>query len=617
MVAIGRQRGDARNKSCTAELAGWLDQASAMLEASVSPDSPLTTRMRALHDRLVSERLQLAVLGQFKRGKSTFLNALLGAPLLPTGVVPLTAVATFIIWGPEPLVRVVFKDQRAAEQFPLREPDDISACLFRFVAEEANPNNRLGIARVELEYPAPVLASGTVLIDTPGVGSTLRHNTDAARQVLPECDAALFVLSPDPPITEIELEYLRLVKARVSRIFFLLNKIDYLAPEEQRSAIDFLRKVLSEKSLIDDTAQVFCLSARQALAAKKSNNGDELKSSGIAALQHHLDCYLATEKVTSLEDAVRTKAAEILGQAAAELDLRGQALRMPLEQLASKSRTFEEALHSIEQQRLVVRDLLACEKRRLREKLDSRTDALWVKARARLAGVIDDSLAGRMSGTWQQAVRFAIAAAMETVFDKACSELSGAFAAETNPVLSAHRDRIAALIETVQHAAAEIFDISFAQQHEHEPFRLGEDPYWVTENVDTTLIPDMGWVFDYFVPLIVRRARRRARIVGKTDRLILRNVANLHWAIQRGLDETFRSESWRLEERMDDAIKAISRVVGEALELRQDRSFVLHPEIERLVSDVGSLRDLLRDLNSSKEDTFDAAEPASSARASQ
>jgi hypothetical protein len=58
-----------------------------------------TAQVRELRSRLLEQRLQIAVLGQFKRGKSTLLNAILGEPVLPTGVVPLTAVPTFIRWG--------------------------------------------------------------------------------------------------------------------------------------------------------------------------------------------------------------------------------------------------------------------------------------------------------------------------------------------------------------------------------------------------------------------------------------------------------------------------------------------------------------------------------------
>ena len=150
-------------------LAATLNNAVAAIAASVGRESPLVVRCASLRDRLEGDRLQLAVLGQFKRGKSTFINALLGAPVLPIAVVPLTAVPIFISWASEPLVRVRFLDGREPERFETAEPDAIRDFLFRFVAEEANPKNRLGVARVDLLYPAPILADGTVLIDTPGV----------------------------------------------------------------------------------------------------------------------------------------------------------------------------------------------------------------------------------------------------------------------------------------------------------------------------------------------------------------------------------------------------------------------------------------------------------------
>jgi ribosome biogenesis GTPase A len=74
-------------------LAATLGRMKPVLETAIGTDSPLVVRLEELRHRLEHERLQLAVLGQFKRGKSTFINALLGADVLPTGVIPLTAVA--------------------------------------------------------------------------------------------------------------------------------------------------------------------------------------------------------------------------------------------------------------------------------------------------------------------------------------------------------------------------------------------------------------------------------------------------------------------------------------------------------------------------------------------
>ena len=93
-----------------------------------------------------------------------------------------------------------------------------------FVTEEGNPKNRLGVEEVEILHPAPILQHGVVLIDTPGVGSTFTHNTRSTLNFLPQCDAALFVVSADPPLTEVETEFLKVVKSKVERLFSFSTK---------------------------------------------------------------------------------------------------------------------------------------------------------------------------------------------------------------------------------------------------------------------------------------------------------------------------------------------------------------------------------------------------------
>jgi predicted GTPase len=112
---------------------------------------------------------------------------------------------------------VTFIDGRI-EESETDTPSAFRERLTAFVTEEANPRNMLGVARVEVRLPSELLASGVVLIDTPGVGSTFQHNTAAANAVLEECDAALFVVSPDPPITEVEVQFLASVRQTVARI---------------------------------------------------------------------------------------------------------------------------------------------------------------------------------------------------------------------------------------------------------------------------------------------------------------------------------------------------------------------------------------------------------------
>jgi small GTP-binding protein len=205
--------------------------------------------------RLATERFQLAVLGQFKRGKSTLLNALLRADVLPVGVVPVTAIPTFLEAGVTPVLCVTYSSKKV-DELKIDGWDSLLERLTAFVTEENNPGNRLGIARVDVRLPSPLLKHGVVLIDTPGVGSTFRHNSAAADAVLPECDATLFVLSVDPPITEVELEFLGRIRQTAARIIVVLNKIDVLEPEEQEKAVAFLSRVLAEQGKFDATPPI-------------------------------------------------------------------------------------------------------------------------------------------------------------------------------------------------------------------------------------------------------------------------------------------------------------------------------------------------------------------------
>jgi ribosome biogenesis GTPase A len=442
------------------DLVRALDQLALVLKSSLEGRSTLLGRLSALRTRLSLDRLQLAVLGQFKRGKSTFINALLGASLLPTGVIPLTAVPTFITWRRAPRITIRFNNGTAPEEFEVQDADENRKILFRFVAEEANPENRLAVERVDLFYPSDILADGTVIIDTPGVGSTLQHNTETALQILPECDAAFFIISADPPMTEIELNYLRRVKSKTTRVFFVLNKVDYLQPDEASSAVEFLKAALRKESLIDADERVFCISARNGLEAKRNGDRSALEASGMGELEERVMCVLAHNKKGLLEDGVRNKARDIGEQAAAELSLRRRALSMTIEELTAHADVFWEVLRSIEEQRRVTRDVLAGDHLRLRDALEIQIDLVRRQITGHIATVIDATLSCSAPAVWEIELRSALAKAVQKEFEQARNSVASAFSADTESVVRAHKERIEALILRVRQAAAEIFNIS-------------------------------------------------------------------------------------------------------------------------------------------------------------
>jgi Dynamin family len=574
-------------------LAKTLNYAIRPLQASIGNDSSLVHRLTGLSEQIQDNRLQLAVLGQFKRGKSTFINALLGVPLLPVAVVPLTAVPVFIAWRQAPFVRVRFKNGRPPEELSADEPDAIRNFLFRFVAEEANPENRLAVSRVDLFYPTSLLAEGTVLIDTPGVGSTFRHNTRAALEVLPECDAALFVVSADPPITEAELDYLRHVKAKAARIFYILNKIDYLGAAERDSVVKFLREVLKQNDLWTPTSKIFSLSARDALETKWSDP-KAFEASGMAAIEAHLIRQLATEKTHLLEAAMSGKVLDSLSQGVAEVSLRIQALKLPVDELMMKSKLFEVILRSIEERQRTTRDILAGEQRNLRKEIESSVASLRTEASSELSRVLDQTHAHA-----PHSVQDALSTATENIFDAARARLVEEFSGRTDAVIARYQKRIDADVDAVGQAAAEIFHTPLGESGELTVFALGHEPYWVTHETSASLIPDPGRLLERVLPKGLRANRIRARLLGQIEELVMRNAENLRWALIRGIDEAFREAVANLQARLDEAMRATRGVIEEALTRRRDATSAIEADLERL-NRAGEVLAMLRQQISSR-----------------
>src|ERR1035441_8170340 len=181
-------------------------------------------------DKLAGLGLYVAVIGEFKRGKTTLINALLGADLLPTGVLPVTAVPALVRFGlrPRAMLRLLDGSQVAI---------DIGG-LHGYLTEQENSGNHKGVREAIIEYPAAVLESGLILVDTPGTGSVHLHNTQAAVDFLPRVDVALLVLSVDAPLSDSEGRLLGDVAQTAARIAICLNKVDRLTPNETQEAVE-------------------------------------------------------------------------------------------------------------------------------------------------------------------------------------------------------------------------------------------------------------------------------------------------------------------------------------------------------------------------------------------
>lgn len=211
---------------------------------------------RSVAERVTEGRFYVACLGQFKRGKSSVLNALVGEAVLPTGVVPVTTVPTIVRYGNRTAARLRFETGGWTD-IPISE-------IVEYVSEEKNPENAKHVAGLEIFVPSPLLATGMCFVDTPGLGSVFVGNTTATQAFIPHIDAALVVIGADPPLAGEELALVEAVSKHAGDLIFVLNKADRTTEAERAAAITFARRQL-EKRLQHTVGTFFEVSAAERL----------------------------------------------------------------------------------------------------------------------------------------------------------------------------------------------------------------------------------------------------------------------------------------------------------------------------------------------------------------
>ncbi len=545
--------------------------------------TPYFARTEELADRLREERFHLAVLGQFKRGKSSLINALLGGEFLPTSSIPLTALPTVVRWGKTRRAVIAFQNGQTKEG-EFADDQLLTAFLTRFVTEQENPHNCQGVKEVQVEYPADFLIGGVTLIDTPGIGSTFKHNTETTLQFLNQCDAALFIVSADPPITASEVEFLQAVKEHIHKLFFVLNKVDYLNAAERETVIAFLRKVLHEQAGVTKAVAVYGLSARQALAAKQSGDAQLFEQSGLGVLEAELTAFFQKEKKAVLTSAIKTKFAAVLQETSLDLGLTLRALELPVADLAAKQELLAQKLAEIEEQRRVAGDLLAGDKRRTLDFLESQADALRQKAQAHLGNIVAEMLGGGDRSGLERAVHEVLAQAVPVFFDRELTETADRFGDYIAGILAPHRQRADALVAAVRQAAADVFAIEYQAAEQEAVFQMKRQPYWVKEKWQTGLgvIPH-AWL-EALLPGAIRQDRVRKRLEQYVDALVTQNVENLRWALLQNMETVFRTFAETLKMRLAEAVHSTNQAVAAAAAMKSGQAGVVEAELARLRS---------------------------------
>jgi small GTP-binding protein len=514
-----------------------------------------------LIDKLRQNRFNLVILGAFKRGKSTLINALLGEAILPTAIVPLTSVVTVLGYGESLKIEVLFQNGECKTIF---QPE-----LVDYITEKGNPRNRKGVREVDIAYPCDYFKDGVRVIDTPGVGSVYSHNTEVAYNYLPQVDAAIFVITVDPPLSAAEQEFLKDIREYVHKLFFVLNKIDYVEPADRQEVLEFTTQVLQD-NLQTQQVSIFPVSAKLALDAKSNGHPENLAVSQLPEFEDHLRQFLYKEKGRVLLISCISGALKSLTDSTLALKVERQASAMPLAELEDKIARFNQELKVLEQERETSLLLLDGRMKNVIGDLDGDLEAFKRATTARLLKEVEVTfhLKSRTSPDLRKEMEEFLFGALREVFitwrrqeiDKLSQKLA-----------DTHQDfatRINAILDRLTQLTARIFDFSlrgFAVEEafpdlRHFWFRFKEDPVGL-EILQMTITS--------LLPRALTKGLLLKRLLENVTELVDKHCGRLRYDFHQRLQEIGRDFRQTWTSKIDDTTRSIGQALDRALTQKQ------------------------------------------------
>jgi GTPase SAR1 family protein len=540
-----------------------LPQLAADVEEAASLPGIDTTALEALRLKLTGRTFNLVVAGEFKRGKTSVVNALLGADVLPTGVVPLTSIVTLLRHGAKPGAEVRFEDGHT-ETIAL---DRVGG----YVTERDNPKNSKRVREVEVAFPAPWLGQRFRLIDTPGIGSAYSHNTDVTHAYLPQADAVIFVASVEQPVSQSELEFLSSIRVYAGRIFCLLNKTDYLSEAELAESVAFATAALRD-ALGADTP-VFPVSARRALQARMTHAENAFADSGFAAFDAALRRFFATGSKAVWIASVRRHLSRLLSQCRLAMELELKAIDAPLEMLDTNLGAFAGKKAETLQARSDFEALLQADTRKLvKDRVEPDVELLKRELMQRFDRAVPDWLADAEAQhelSRHTALEQRIVTEVRAAFDTWRPQEDGAVSDAFDRICDRFQERIEHLVDVLLNYSAELFAIRF-ETMAAAPFRQARSRFYYKFWQEPTSLAMMRDALSDLVPgplgrsLLLKRARRRVA------ELVDMQSGRVHHDIEKRIERAAQDTRRDMLDRFDMTIESIEAAIekGRALKSR-------------------------------------------------
>lgn len=356
----------------------------------------IESNLSILEDKIKSNTFKVIVLGEFKRGKSTFINAMLGEEVLPAFATPCTAVINEIKWSPEKKAVLHFKNPK-----PSKIPDNLPKNVYEHIKKYRDKIEPITIdinqleeyvvikdpeksqeesvaetpySKVELFWPLELCEHGIEIIDSPGLNE---HSTreKITLDYIANVDAVLFVLSCQALASQSEIQVINenVRDSGHEYIYFIANRFDQVRDREKERLVNFGREKLKDKTSFG-TEGIFFISAADALDGRLDNNMELIEKSGLIPLEEHLAQFLTKKRgKIKLLQPLRMVKNEIEKARDKIIPSLNKSLKMEIEEIEKKYETIKPKLTQAEKDKVFIIEKIERHRNELKDKIKKKT----------------------------------------------------------------------------------------------------------------------------------------------------------------------------------------------------------------------------------------------------
>lgn len=532
----------------------------------------LTSEIDSLNKKLADEDFYVVIVGQFKRGKSSLINALLGAPLAPVAVTPLTSAITIFAHATRNYGEVYFADGTKTEV--------AIADIASYISEDLNAENYKQVVSVTAYCDAPVL-NHLNLIDTPGLGSVYEHNNETTLRFIPKIDVALLVLSADTPISKADLDFLRKIKDSVQRFIFVLNKCDLLDEHQLNKLISYNQGIIAtELNTYPEEIQLLSVSAKSVE-----------RSTGVSALHNRLLQMAQSEKTAILQASTKRQFGDLKQQVNNMLKLELDALLTPVNTLEEQLATFRASQELLVKGTSEFNQLLQFKVK----EIDGMVHEAIIRESKELKTLITTHLhqhypAGQPSRAQKETLKGDLDNLVFDHYSLAKKTMEVKIKQLFGKVLDDFNQRSRSFLNELVKQLSFLMHIDLDKLTDKFDLNVYTS-FYLTLNMEHSPVNDQSWYF-FLLSQSDQRSRSIQSWIKHYDELLIINNAAVIYDLQYKAQEALRQFIYDLNGHFSGVVEQIERTIAQALDQKQASSEAAEQSINRIKGLLQEVADL-------------------------